>query len=172
MMIAINGVNRQRIKLLLIFIIFSAPIITAWGMVEWRIGVPEQITAHGSPAKQLPHLEHWPVESLSQADVGEEQWTLAFDCSVQCSERRDILWRMHRALGRDAHRLTRLSIGGEGEALPGEQLARWNETPSFWQTNSAWLIDPQGRPALSFPASIPVANILDDTQHLFKVNAR
>lgn len=173
-MIAVNSVNRQRIKLLLIFIIFSAPIITAWGMVEWRIGVPDQITAHGSPAEQLPLLEHWPVETVSKAGagIGDEQWTLAFDCSVQCAKRRDVLWRMHRALGRDAHRLTRLNIGGGGEALPGEQLARWHEMPAWRQTNSVWLIDSQGRPALSFPASVPVADILDDTQHLFKVNAR
>ncbi|MEG3078925.1 hypothetical protein R3F64_03525 [Halomonas sp. 5021] len=172
MMIAINSVNRQRIKLVLVFVIFSAPIITAWGMVEWRIGVPEQITAHGSPAEQLPLLEHWPVETVSKTDVGEDQWTLAFDCSVKCAERRDILWRMHRALGREAHRLARLSIGGGGQALPGEQLARWEGKPTWRKANSVWLIDPQGRPALSFPASVPVADILDDTQHLFKVNAR
>lgn len=172
MMLAVNSVNRQRFKLLLIFFIFSAPIITAWGMVEWRIGVPEQITAHGSPAEQLPVLKHWPVETVSKTDFGEENWTLAFDCSVQCAERRDILWRMHRALGRDAGRLVRLSIGGGGEALPGGQLAHWQETPSWWQQNSVWLIDPEGRPALSFPASVPVADILDDTQHLFKVNAK
>jgi len=168
----VNHVARQRIKLLLIFIIFAAPIVTAWGMVEWRVGVPEEITAHGSPADQVPSFEHWPIEAMSVAPRSEERWILAFDCSRQCAERRDLLWRMHRALGRDANRLTRISIGGEGEPLPGEQLAEWREAPGWRQANSVWLIDPEGRPALSFSASVPAAEILDDTQHLFKVNAR
>ncbi|MGM0857290.1 MAG: hypothetical protein ACQEW0_09400 [Pseudomonadota bacterium] len=171
-MTVVNQMARQRIKLLLIFIIFAAPIVTAWGMVEWRVGVPEETTAHGSPADQVPRFELWPIATMSDAPRSEERWILAFDCSLQCEERRDLLWRMHRALGRDANRLTRMSIGGEGDPLPGEQLAEWRETPRWRQANSVWLIDPEGRPALSFSASVPAAEILDDTQHLFKVNAR
>lgn len=171
-MAVINHTARQRIKLLLIFIIFAAPIVTAWGMVEWRVGVPQETTAHGSPADQVPRFEDWPITTTPTDSRSEERWTLAFDCSLQCAERRDLLWRMHRALGRDANRLTRLSIGGEGNPLPGEQLAEWREKPRWKQANSVWLIDPEGRPALSFSASVPAADILDDTQHLFKVNAR
>ncbi|MEC4767420.1 hypothetical protein LPL18_008735 [Halomonas sp. CUBES01] len=171
-MAVVNHVARQRIKLLLIFIIFAAPIVTAWGMVEWRIGVPDETTAHGSPTDQVPSFELWPIAPMSDAPVSEGRWILAFDCSLQCAERRDLLWRMHRALGRDANRLTRMSIGGEGEPLPGEALAAWRETPRWSQPNKVWLIDPEGRPALAFSASVPAADILDDTQHLFKVNAR
>ncbi|SNY96203.1 hypothetical protein [Halomonas sp. hl-4] len=171
-MAALNSANRQRVKLLLIFIIFAAPIVTAWGMVEWRVGVPQQSIANGSPAEQIPSLEDWPIDTEANFATSQKRWTLAFDCSQQCAERRDVLWRMHRALGRDADRLTRLRIGGDDETLPGEQLARWHESPPWRKANSVWLIDPEGRPALSFPASISVEKILDDTQHLFKVNAR
>ncbi|SDN13469.1 hypothetical protein [Vreelandella arcis] len=168
----LNSVNRQRFKLMLLFIIFAAPILTAWGMVEWRVGVPQQSTANGSPAQQLPRLEHWPIAEVPEAEATDARWTLVFDCSVECIERQDVLWRMHRALGRDAIRLIRLRIGGEGKTLPGEQLTRWHESPSWRQTNGAWLIDPQGRPALSFSSSVSAEKMLDDIQHLFKVNAK
>lgn len=42
-----NHNRRQRLKLMLIFAIFAAPMVAAWGMVEFRIGIPDRHTAHG-----------------------------------------------------------------------------------------------------------------------------
>lgn len=84
-MTVVNQMARQRIKLLLIFIIFAAPIVTAWGMVEWRIGVPEETTAHGSPADQVPRFEHWPIATMSDAPVLKNAgyWLSTVHCNVR-----------------------------------------------------------------------------------------
>lgn len=160
--------QRQRIKLILIFAIFAAPMIAAWGMVKWGVGIPDHHTAHGEVGVQLPPLNEWPL--TENGDSSDDAWTLAFDCSLQCEQRMDEFWRLHRALGREAPRLSRLRIGGDFEELPGEVSSQWRQEPAWYESNSVWLLDPFGRPALSFNASVPTADILDDIRHLFKVN--
>lgn len=160
--------QRQRLKLILIFAVFSAPMVAAWGMVKWGVGIPDRHTAHGEVRLQLPPLNEWPL--TVDANHSDETWTLAFDCSLQCDERMDELWRLHRALGREAPRLTRLRIGGDFEELPGEVSGQWSEVPSWQEDNSVWLLDPFGRPALAFDANVASRDILDDIRHLFKVN--
>ncbi|TVP51386.1 MAG: hypothetical protein EA345_02720 [Halomonas sp.] len=161
-------IQRQRLKLVMIFAVFTLPMVAAWGMVQWGVGIPDRHTAHGEVGVQLPSLHEWPL--TVNADNGDDTWTLAFDCSLQCEQRMDEFWRLHRALGREAPRLTRLRIGGESEALPGEVASQWREEPTWQKANNAWLLDPLGRPALSFDANVPTTDVLDDIRHLFKVN--
>ncbi|WP_249976720.1 hypothetical protein [Vreelandella olivaria] len=160
--------RRQRLILLLVFIIFSAPMVVAWAMVEWRVGIPSQHTAHGEVMVEAPNLSTWPLvdEPMSKQDT----WLLAFDCSSNCNQRMDELWRLHRALGREAPRLQRLRIGGRAQALPGEHVSQWHETPIWRHENMVWLVDPMGRPALAFNEAVSASAILDDIRHLFKVN--
>lgn len=165
----IRSPNRQRLTLLLIFIIFSAPMVIAWAMVEWRVGVPGDHTAHGDVLLDLPSLDAWPL--VNEPIIEQDIWTLAFDCSTKCTDRKDELWRLHRALGRDAPRLQRLRIGGELQELPGERVTDWARTIPAWADNDAvWLLDPVGRPALAFDETVSASDILDDIRHLFKVN--
>ncbi len=161
-------IRRQRLKLMLIFVIFAAPMLAAWGMVELRIGIPDRHTAHGEVDLTLPILDEWPLTTL--ADNEEETWILAFDCTKECEARQDELWRLHRALGREAPRLKRLRIGGSVELLPGEVVSEWQHLPPWHKENSVWLLDPMGRPALAFNQSVATKYVLDDIQHLFKVN--
>lgn len=167
--------RRQRLKLILIFVVFAAPMVAAWGMVELRIGIPDHHTAHGEVDLELPLLEEWPLTTpaVNDPDLAindQETWTLAFDCSQTCDKRKDELWRLHRALGREAPRLMRLRIGGDPQPLPGEVASEWQQVPSWREENSVWLLDPQGRPALAFDASVATKYVLDDIQHLLKVN--
>lgn len=161
-------IRRQRLKLLLIFVIFAAPMIAAWGMVELRIGIPDRHTAHGDVNLVLPTLDEWPL--TPPAVSGHDEWVLAFDCTLRCEQRKDELWRLHRALGRDAPRLKRLRIGGDPEPLPGEVTSEWQRFPPWREENSVWLLDPFGRPALAFNENVETKYVLDDIQHLFKVN--
>ena len=161
-------IRRQRLKLILIFAIFAAPMVAAWGMVEFRIGIPDQHTAHGKVDVELPVLDEWPLTTVAVNDP--EAWILAFDCAQQCEQRKDELWRLHRALGREAPRLTRLRIGGNPEPLPGEMTSEWQQLPPWREDNSVWLLDPMGRPALAFDANVATKYVLDDIQHLLKVN--
>ena len=163
-------IRRQRLKLLFIFVIFAAPMITAWGMVELRIGLPERHTAHGDIDPPLPMLDEWPL--IPHVDSRQGEWTLAFDCSRACAQRKDELWRLHRALGRDAPRLRRLRIGGDSQPLPGELTSEWARMPLWQKENVVWLLDPAGRPALAYNHAAKTKDILEDIQHLFEVNSR
>lgn len=161
-------IRRQRLKLILIFMIFAAPFVAAWGMVELRIGIPDGHTAHGDVDLKLPMLAEWPL--TTPAVSGQEEWILAFDCTQYCEKRKDELWRLHRALGREAPRLKRLRIGGDPQPLPGEMTSGWLRLPAWREENSAWLLDPMGRTALAFDANVATKYVLDDIQHLLKVN--
>lgn len=161
-------IRRQRLKLILIFMIFAAPVVAAWGMVELRVGIPDRHTAHGDVDLELPMLNDWPL--IMPPVSKQDEWTLAFDCTRQCEKRKDELWRLHRALGRDAPRIRRLRIGGDAQALPGEVTGEWRQLPSWREENAVWLLDPMGRPALAFDATVATKYVLDDIQHLLKVN--
>lgn len=158
----------QRLKLLLIFIVFAAPMAAAWGMVKWGVGIPFGHKAHGEVHVAAPNLNEWPLANEPESLGG--AWTLAFDCLSDCEQRKDELWRLHRALGREAPRLQRLRIGGAEHALPGELVTRWQEPPSWYSQGAIWLMDPMGNPALVFNEQTETTDILDDIRHLFKVN--
>src|SRR5699024_2108648 len=104
--------NRSRLKLLLLFACFLLPIIVAWMMVHWRLGIPEGRTAHGELRPEVPALSEWPLrravdgsdEPGGYANDGVNDWLLVFDCAAPCDARADRWWRVHRALGRDADR--------------------------------------------------------------------
>lgn len=161
-------VRYQRLKLIMIFIVFTAPMATAWGMVKWGFGIPAQHTAHGEVAVTAPNLYEWPLVNVPEGS--KDVWTLAFECAVDCEQRKDELWRLHRALGREAPRLQRLRIGGSYETLPGEQANQWQESPAWRNESVIWLLDPMGMPALAFNEQANASEILDDIRHLFKVN--
>ena len=46
----------SRLKLLALFAVFLLPMAVAWGMVEWRLGIPEGRTAHGQLTPEVPAL--------------------------------------------------------------------------------------------------------------------
>ncbi|MGK0546144.1 hypothetical protein ACSEE7_11640 [Halomonas cupida] len=177
----------QRTKLIALISIFVAPMLVAWIMAEWRIGIPVERTAHGSLDSQLPVLSEWPIEALetgqgvtgsadedSQASgepmASSRAWRLVFDCGSGCQADADRWWRLHRALGKEAHRLTRLRIGGTPPALPGESLWRWSTVPEWSGQGRAWLLDPVGNVAVAYADGTETRAVMDDIEHLFKRN--
>ncbi|EWG99270.1 hypothetical protein [Halomonas sp. BC04] len=161
--------RRQRFKLLALIAIFAIPVATAWIMVEWRIGIPEQRTAHGELAPAVPPLAEWPlVEPLDALEPGD--WVLAFDCSTECEVLSDQWWRLHRALGREAPRVSRLRIGGDQPALPGESVAQWAQTPEWLSPGRVWLVDPRGEAVLTYSREVELRDVMDDISHLLRMN--
>ncbi|CAM3410919.1 hypothetical protein [Halomonas lysinitropha] len=158
----------QRLKLLAFFAIFALPVAVAWGMVEWRIGIPEERTAHGELQLSLPPLSQWPLTSAKKQ--GESDWLLAFDCPEACDDNADRWWRLHRALGREADRVSRLRIGGGGEPLPGAAVARWTGEAGWRSPHRLWLLDPEGRPVLGYAPDVATADVLDDLRRLLRMN--
>ena len=167
----------QRLKLVALIAIFVMPMALAWGMVEFRIGIPDNRTAHGALDADVPPLSRWPAlerTDIASRDRGGEvaahAWTLAYDCGDSCAEDADRWWRLHRALGKDAHRLSRVRVGGDAAALPGESLMTWTESPEWASQGQAWLLDPQGWVAVAYPAGVETRAVMDDIEHLFKRN--
>lgn len=160
--------TRQRCKLLALISVFAAPLIVAWIMVQWRIGIPDSRTAHGQLEPDLPSLQQWP---LADWTMDERDWVLAFDCSRQCEQRADRWWRLHRALGREAPRVSRLRIGGtSGEPLPGEYQAHWLERPDWTANGRIWVFDPHGEVVLSYSPHVETEDVLNDIQLLLDTN--
>lgn len=159
----------QRLKLAALFAIFGLPVAVAWGMVEWRVGVPEGRTAHGILHPAVPDLSRWPAEGIEKD--GADDWLLVFDCTMACAVRADQWWRVHRALGREAHRFSRLRFGGEAPALPGEAVARWTSAPpGWWRPGGLWVVDPGGRAVLEYAADMAAEDVLDDIEQLLRMN--
>ncbi|ATJ82917.1 hypothetical protein ACFPTY_07930 [Halomonas beimenensis] len=158
----------SRLKLLALFGVFVLPMAMAWGMVEWRLGIPEARTAHGRLDPAVPPLAAWPVQGVRKA--GDEDWLLAFDCPAACASEADRWWRLHRALGREAHRLSRLRIGGSGAPLPGAAAAAWRELPPWRSPGRLWVVDPEGRAVLEYPAGVPADQVLADIERLLELN--
>ncbi|WP_445157573.1 hypothetical protein [Halomonas sp. E14] len=166
---ATTPMRHQRLKLLALLAIFALPMISAWVMVQWRIGIPEQRTAHGELGPDAPQLEHWPLAG-TPVRIEEGDWILAFDCSQECGAMADRWWRLHRALGREAPRLSRLRIGGDAAALPGEAVAQWRSLPAWHAPGQIWVLDPQGRAVLTYGAEVEPRAVLDDINHLLRRN--
>ncbi|QFT84915.1 hypothetical protein FIU88_08000 [Halomonas sp. THAF12] len=158
----------SRLKLLALFAVFLLPMAVAWGMVEWRLGIPEGRTAHGQLTPDLPPLEAWPLDGMARQ--GADDWVLAFDCPASCDAQADRWWRLHRALGRDAHRISRLRLGGSGETLPGASAASWTEAASWRSPGRLWVFDPDGRAVLAYAPDIETARVLEDVELLLERN--
>ncbi|HSP58364.1 MAG TPA: hypothetical protein VLO12_08695 [Halomonas sp.] len=165
-----HALRRSRLKLLALITVFALPMLTAWVMVTWRVGIPEQRTAHGELSPQVPLLADWPLEELPSS-LQTNDWILAFDCDAECDAQADQWWRLHRALGREADRVSRLRVGGQPtEALPGETQVQWSEEPEWRSPAKLWILDPQGRAAVSYTEGVDAADVLDDLQQLLDKN--
>ncbi|MEQ6889053.1 hypothetical protein ABE957_10250 [Halomonas sp. CS7] len=160
--------GRQRLKLLALFAIFALPIVLAWGMVQWRLGIPEGRTAHGELAPTLPSLDQWPLTAVEKD--GASDWLLVFDCSEACAERADRWWRLHRALGREADRVSRLRIGGDAEPLPGAAVAEWTDAAEWRSAHRLWILDPEGRAVLGYGPGVSASDVLTDLRRLLRLN--
>ncbi|GEN22163.1 hypothetical protein HCU01_01120 [Halomonas cupida] len=157
-----------RVKLLALMAIFALPMVVAWAMVTLQWGIPEGRTAHGNLDVELPMLGEWPIDQFHKEDASD--WVIVYDCGQQCTEDADRWWRLHRALGREAHRLSRVRIGGDGDALPGEHVAHWQQQPDWTTDGRVWIGDPEGMVMLEYPSNIETALVLDDIEKLFKMN--
>ena len=161
-------IARQRLKLLALFAIFALPVVLAWGMVQWHIGIPDERTAHGQLQPALPDLSRWPLTAVEKD--GASDWLLVFDCPEACEASADRWWRLHRALGREADRVSRLRIGGDAAPLPGAAVAQWTQAARWRGEQRLWILDPEGRVVLGYGAGVAASDVLTDLRRLLRMN--
>ncbi|MFO8046155.1 MAG: hypothetical protein R6U30_09815 [Halomonas sp.] len=159
----------SRLKVLALISLFALPLLVAWAMLTWQVGIPEQRTAHGHLAPDIPALSAWPMDD-EHAPALAGVWVLAFDCGARCDALSDQWWRLHRALGREAPRVGRLRVGGEAEALPGERVAQWVGRPAWHASDHLWVLDPRGVPVLAYGPEVSPRDVLDDVNRLLRMN--
>ncbi|MEC9483601.1 MAG: hypothetical protein UMU75_09820 [Halomonas sp.] len=159
----------QRLKLMALITLFLAPLAVAWSMLEWRVGIPSERVAHGRLMPSLPTLDAWPLAEPRPL-LASLDWVLAYDCRFDCPLVADRWWRLHRALGREAPRLTRLRLGGQDAPLPGEVVGQWQIAPAWTRQESLWVIDPAGQVVLSYRPHHDANEVLEDLRRLLRMN--
>ena len=95
------------------------------------------------------------------------------DCQL-----RDEMWRLHRALGRDADRVQRwyLLPHKEREAVTGEflgeHISRLYDVVTDQDLGSyrVWLADPEGHVVISYGGQIHIKDIYTDLRYLLRRN--
>lgn len=158
-----------RLKLAALLLFLSLPVLVATLMALWRIGIPEGRTAHGELAPGVPVLAEWPL-TVPMAPVVAGDWVLAFDCGERCGALGDQWWRLHRALGSEAPRVSRLRVGGVDDALPGAVVGQWAERPAWLESERLWVIDPRGQVVLGYEAEVDPYAVKADLERLLRMN--
>lgn len=159
-------IRHPRLKVLALIAMFGLPPLLAWTMVNWQVGIPDERTAHGELVPDIPPLSEWPIDGSHD----EGTWVLAFDCAERCETLSDQWWRLHRALGREAPRVSRLRVGGDADLLPGEQMTQWQQVPEWRSADRLWVLDPQGHPVLGYGPDADARDVLDDVNRLLRMN--
>ncbi|WP_273142721.1 hypothetical protein [Halomonas sp.] len=169
MMTSVHAARHGRLKLSALLLFLSLPVLVATVMALGRVGIPEGRTAHGELAPGVPVLTEWPL-SLPVAPEVSGDWVLAFDCAKRCDALSHQWWRLHRALGSDAPRVSRLRVGGTAEALPGAVVTRWTRRPTWLKPGRLWVIDPRGRVVLGYAPGVDPYAVKEDLGRLLRMN--
>ncbi|GGY35323.1 hypothetical protein GCM10011297_05530 [Bacterioplanes sanyensis] len=151
---------RPRIKLLLLLLVLAAPVPVAWAMWHWQWMVPDGVGVEALVQPQIAPLTQWLPEF---GDEHQADFYLLLNCQQQCPAER--IWRIHRALGRDAERVWRWRVGEtlSQSGLPGESL---KAVPAPFKAPLA-LADHQGRIVLLFQ-HLDDRQILRDVRYVLK----
>lgn len=169
----------DKLKLLLLLLMLSAPVPVAWSMWYWQVGIPQLRASEGELLPEIDNINEWPlIKPIVR--TGGDHWYLVFRCKplVPDCQLRDDLWRMHRALGRDARRLERWYLLSENSHDPiagkirGEQVALLYQaiTLDDLGQDMIWLADPEGNVVLSYGHSSSIRGIFQDIRYLLKRN--
>ncbi|MFC3679874.1 hypothetical protein [Bacterioplanoides pacificum] len=170
---------RDKIKLVLLLTVLFLPVPLAWSMWVWKVGLPEDNVAHGDVLPLISNIRDWPLLTpIYTHPAG--HWYLIFRCQpdVPDCQLRDEMWRLHRALGRDAGRVQRWFLLAENREDPvagqfrGEQVALLPASVNGSQLGDymIWLADPQGQVVVSYGGQVDISDVFDDLRHLLKRN--
>lgn len=182
------NLRRNRLKLLLLFVLFFAPTLTAWYLIEtgWR---PGGMANHGDLVQPVQPLEELPLRSSQGEPVGAEpflgRWTVllsaAGGCSTECMQTLAVLGRAHVALNKDADRVqVGLVLPPQAPApelpervlrleAPPELLQEWSP-PAPAAELAVHIVDPRGMRMMAYPVPLDGSGLLKDLRRLLRLS--
>ena len=171
--------KHSNITLILIIIALGAPLPTAWIAWYWEIALPKTNTAAGILLPDVANLNEWQLKEIKTSErppiETSDTWRLVYT-TTESPELADMLWRVHRALGRDADRLSRYELVSsptslkESELLPGS--IRFVSGVYDQLNKHIYLVDPSGKIVLSYIKEIDPKKLLTDIRKVLKKNPK
>ncbi|NNF16199.1 MAG: hypothetical protein HKN70_05595 [Gammaproteobacteria bacterium] len=185
--------NAGRRQLLLIALVFFAPLVVAWlmylGVIDWR---PTSSSAHGElfdPALSLPPHEPEYLNKIYPDDFLRERWTLAYvgmtDCNSHCEQTLLVMRQVRMSLGKYADRIGLAAILPQDGRFPDALypafpnmeivragslaqviLASHQAQPGEW----IYIIDPLGNLVMRFSNAADPRAIYNDLKRLLKLS--
>ena len=172
-------IRSDKAKLILLLTLLMCPVPIAWGMWYWHIGLPQKTVAHGQILPEIDNIRDWPLIKPIHQNT-RHNWYLIFRCQPQIPDcqLRDEMWRLHRALGREAIRVQRWYLMSENTEDPiagqllGEQVALLYAAVSAEDLGDyvIWLADPEGHVVVSYGGEIQIDQVFDDLRYLLRRN--
>ncbi len=185
--------NRNRLQLVLVFLIPTVAMSLAWIMYFTGLWIPEGRTNKGkllSPPANFADLQLKHGEQDFEASATAGLWRVVVFGSTHCHETQCVesLYKtrqVHIALGKDADRVIRFYVAPQKPALSAELAAEhsgihWltaNEKQvqtalkrKQWPQNQIFIIDPLGNLIMSYQAEQSGGDLLDDLKKLLKAS--
>jgi SCO1/SenC len=190
-------VNRGRRTLLLITLVFAAPVVLGWGVYAtrgwWNLGTIN----HGQIISPARPLGQWTLDTLQGPPLRmaalRGKWIMVYIGSSACAAAcRDDLYKMRQvrmALGEDSRRVQRLFILTDRDHLqslqtalvqhPGLQVAAASpkvlpgmlqEFASDGADHAVYLVDPLGNLMMRYAQGFGPKGMLKDLQRLLDVS--
>jgi hypothetical protein len=178
---AAEAVRRGRIKLLLLALVFAAPVVLAWlaWRLDWATGATSNYGELIDPA--LP-VAGAPLEALRG------RWVLVtFDaaaCDDYCERKLYFMRQLQRAQGKNEDRIARLWLLTGGGRPPAKLLAAIEGTrveragalagefpAAGAPADHIYVVDPLGNLMMRYPRDPDPSRMLKDLQRLLKVAA-
>lgn len=161
--------------MLMLVVLFAAPLLTALTLrlSGWTPGGTDNHGILVEPPVALP---------ITADSRLAEHWVLVFhaarSCGADCRSTLDALQRVHRGLGRDAHRVLLVwtapaGVKPGGASLPDVSGAPWvaalgRAAPGGPRPNAVYLVDPRGYLALWYPPGFDASGLLEDLEKLLR----
>jgi len=187
--------RRGRRKLLLVAVIFMAPLLLAIGWYKLAPRFVPGSAAHGTLVDPARPIEPFAVPAVNGGrytlDDLRDHWSLVHvigdRCDPACRQRLYDTRQAHAALGKDAIRVQRLALTSDGRQTPGlaEILDRHpdltvltmpRDTPfaGQLQTNppsgTVFVIDPHANLMMRYAPDVSASDMLDDLKRLLKLS--
>lgn len=177
--------NRNRFTLYAVFAITAVPLIIAMIMYFNLWGVPQGRTNFGElllPPEQLHQTQL--VDAAGKAwsqEEADKRWLMVYvagpECAQSCMEATYLLRQINIALGKEAHRVSRIMVSQQAQNDPKialdypALLQLRSRAPEFFVAGQGiYLVDPLGNIMMHYGVEFVGKELLKDLKKLLKTS--